>query len=47
MKLSRRKFIQASSIFGTGLLTSKVFPQKIISNIHSTQNKNRPLIIST
>lgn len=47
MKFTRRKFIQTTSVFGTGLLSSKVFPQKIISKFPSSSKKIQPLIIST
>jgi len=47
MKFNRRKFIQTSSVFGAGLLSSKIFPQQKINQFKSTSTKTQPLIIST
>lgn len=47
MKLSRRKFIQTTSVLGTGLLSSKIFPQKNTSPYSPVSHKTKPLIIST
>ena len=47
MKLSRRKFIQTSSVLGTGIFASKLFPQNLSNKIHSTSKPELPKVIST
>ncbi len=47
MKLSRRKFIQTSSVLGTGIFTSNVFPQRLANKIYSASKPKLPIVIST
>ncbi len=47
MKISRRKFIQTTSVISTGILTSNVFPEKLTNKIKYTANKEKPLVIAT